>query len=675
MKEWLKVKDFAEIESVSERAARLRKDRGQIKMYRYVDGTYGGGKSGKELEIHYSELSEKGKLHYFSEIACNHTEPQAVSQVAATATTLSEEEIEMEVYSSASEWARKKADKYLPIIKATQGMKGAELMEYIRAWNHKHPDFKTSYQRTVDARNKYREQGIAGLLAQYGKSAGKTAVKDEWFEYFKEAYFTEGAPSLKSCWIRTLGYAKHIEPKINPENFPSPMSFLRRLEREIPEEAIFMARHGREAWNRKYGNYIERDYSNVRAGQCGVSDHAQVDVAVVNPKTGKPCFPWITAWRCFKSGKWLGWLHHPEPPNSDHVFQSFYYAISECGLFEDVYIDNGKDYRCRDFAGGRQYHKLTIDTGKATSMLALLGVTPHFSLPYNAQSKTIERDFLKNKEWFSKHMPGYRGGHVKERPEKLKAEIKAGRIMQWDEYARLMDDFIVNVLNKMSSQGKVLQGMCPDELWDKEIGEIRRVSKDALKLFCMRSSKVLTIGRNGVLDSEIGMRYWAEWMSGMKGTKVYIRRDIKAYQEAWVFRAEDDEYLGKAVLGEMSAPALAKTDIEKARVKEALAIKKRNEKMAKAYIENKDTLTVSDSITHMAAGTKELNKLRGYEPEKRKEVNVIRIANTAMDKVAMKDKQMQKEGVYDLSLIQPPARKKKIALFECELDDVAEGGL
>ncbi len=33
-------------------------------------------------------------------------------------------------------------------------------------------------------------------------------------------------------------------------------------------------------------------------------------------------------------------------------------------------------------------------------------VRPHFALPYNAQTKPIERDFLKFKTWFSKRFPG-----------------------------------------------------------------------------------------------------------------------------------------------------------------------------------------------------------------------------------------------------------------------------
>lgn len=584
--------------------------------------------------------------------------PEAPPALATAFTPLTEKDIDLEIYSAAPEFARRKADKYMQILKASAGLKGDELKGFIAEWNREHPTFRTSYPRVIEARKLHLEQGIAGLLAQYGKSAGHTSIQDDWFEYFKAGYLKEGGPSLKSCWVKTIGYAKKSEPELKINAFPSMKSFMRRLEKEIPKDSIFMARHGEEAWNRKYANYIDRDYSNLMPGECFVGDHAQVDIAVELPN-GKYCFPWVTAWRDFKTGKWVGWMHHAEAPNSDHIFQSFYYAVSQWGLPSDVYIDNGKDYRSRDFAGGRsRAHKVAVDKGKASSMLSLLGIMPRFSLPYNAQSKVIERDFLRNKHWFSMHLPGYRGGDVTERPEKLVTEIKTRKILPWAEYVELIDSFITGVLNKMPSKGKVLQGRCPDESWDAEHKEKRVVSKDALKLFCMRTSRPLTIMRNGVRDSEIGFTYWAEWMSGLKGEKVYLRRDINAYQAAWVFRAENDEYLGKALIAETAA-ALARTDVEKKQLKELMARKNKAKNVAKSFIRNNELSSPSEAVAHMAAGIDALNEARGYDAQEATEVNTLKLANTSMDKVIASERQMQRAGTYDLSSIQPPARKER----------------
>jgi putative transposase len=592
---------------------------------------------------------------------------QAVLPEPASFSPLSEEAIEAEIYTAAPGHSRRKADKYLIILHACDSLHGSELRKFTSNWNHTHPEFKTSYDSILEARKKYDHEGIWGLLGKYGKTSGRTIVADDHYEYFRKAYLKEGAPSVKSCWMVTLGYARTINPELEITTFPSHASFLRRLEREIPKDGVYLARYGREAWGRKYGDFINRDYSSIKAGECLVSDHAQVDICVKLPN-GKVCFPWITAWRDFKTSKWLSWLSHPEASSADHVFQSFYDAVNNYGVPSDIYIDNGKDYRCRDFAGGRRHHKVTVNEAIASPMLLQIGVKPHFALPFHGQSKTIERDFLKNKEWFSKHMPGYRGGNVKERPEKLKEEIKSGAIVTWDEYTSLMDSFIANVLNQMPSQGKVLKGLCPNELWQAENRDARRISQDALKLFCMRCSEEISIGKNGIKESSLDAYYWAEWMAGRKGTKVYLRRDPKAWQTAWVFKSSSNEYLGKAELTN-TVPALARTDIEREQVKKAIVATRQREKIIKAYIEVKDAPLPSEFIAHMAAGVEATKELRGYEPvpRQRKEVNLI-MPYTAMDAVLLQEEQMKAEGTYGLAMIQPCDRrsKKKIRLFECE---------
>ena len=168
---------------------------------------------------------------------------------------------------------------------------------------------------------------------------------------------------------------------------------MRKLHRDIPQRSICLARKGPTYWNRRFGVYIERDYSSIKCGKVWVSDHAQIDIACFD-ENGNVVFPWVTAWRDYKSGKWLGWLLQTGSPNSDHIFQTFYYAVEKYGLPEDVIIDNGKDYRCKDFAGGRRQIRIETDKARTTSMLDELNVCVNFALPYNAQTKPIERDFL-----------------------------------------------------------------------------------------------------------------------------------------------------------------------------------------------------------------------------------------------------------------------------------------
>lgn len=561
-------------------------------------------------------------------------------------------------YSEAPDWAKVQAEKYIRIIQESEYLKGGKLKDFIIDWNIKNPQFKTSYPSVIRMRRRYNENGIVGLLSRYGNNAEKSTVNNLYFEYFKNLYLVEGAPSLRSCWDITRGYAIR-QYGINNSEFPSYAAFKRKLKREIPEPSIYLARYGQTAWNKKYGNYIDRDYSNVVCGEVWVSDHAQIDVACLSTD-GDVVFPWVTAWRDYKSGKWLGWLLQCGHPNSDHIFQSFYYAAEVFGLPKDVIIDNGKDYRSKDFAGGRQF-KIETDEFKTTCMLSELKVKANFALPYNAQTKPIERDFLKVKELFSKHCVGYRGGNVVERPEKLAKEIKEGKIIPFEQFKKVFDDFIVNILNKRPSKGKNHNGLSPDQLFNVEFKEKIEVSNDALKLFCMRTSKNYTIKRNGIKDNKLGITYWADWLISKTGLKVYLRRDINNFKDAWVFNAENNEFIGK-VTAVKAVAALHADKVSKDAFKEAMAIKKRSLKITKSYIKQTRDISIEEKCENYKAAYTSV--------EKECKPKISRIANTNMDKAIRKNKEMEAFGQYDLSIFLNEEKKEEKPLYLYETDKI-----
>ena len=382
---------------------------------------------------------------------------------------------------------------------------------------------------------------------------------------------------------------------------------------------------------------------------------------------GNVVFPWVTCWRDYKSGKWLGWILQAGHPNSDHIFQSFYYAAESYGLPEDVIIDNGKDYRAKDFAGGRKAIKVDSSQAKTTSMLMELNVKANFALPYNAQTKPIERDFLKIKELLSKHCIGYRGGNVVERPEILAKEIKEGKIMPFDEFKKLFDDFVINVLNKRPSQGKNLNGLSPDELFEEEFKEKVIVSRDALKLFCTRTSRDFTIGRNGIKDNEFKITYWADWMLTRIGLKVYLRRDPNNYKEAWAFNVENNEYIGN-VTAVKAIAALHADEIAKEEFKEAMANKKRKLKVAKAYIKQTREISAAERCENYKTAYAKVEQ----QKNKKAEPKITKIANTKMDKAIRKYKEMQTFGKRDLSLFIDESLVKDEPLYLFETDKILE---
>ena len=205
--------------------------------------------------------------------------------------------------------------------------------------------------------------------------------------------------------------------------------------------------------------------------------------------------------------------------------------------------------------------------------------------------------------------------------------------MQFEDFKVLFDDFIENFLNKKPSRGKVLQGKCPDELWAQEFTNKKVISKDALKLFCMRTSKTMTIGRNGIYDSQLELTYWGEWMICEKGRKVFIRRDINAYQEAWVFDAQTEEYLGKGNVYH-AVSFLAQTNVEKAQYKEAIERKNKEKKILKSYIKCKYNPSNEEIVANLKNGLEQTEFISTP--------TVSQITNTKMDQIVNQEKKSDK---------------------------------
>ncbi len=580
------------------------------------------------LPLNYDTSSqEQGLLHNFPVPAVDF---------------LSEEEKRKKgiaLYHSTPSYNRTRADKKIQFINQFgTSLKGREFDEAASLWNQQNagnPDMQMSVRTVRNAIKAYKEGHVGALIASYGANRTKTTVRDDWFNHFKSLYLVEGRPSLHSCWIQVLGQEAIQNPEINVKDFPKPDCFKRRLDKEICAGTQYFYRYGQAKWNRKYGNYVDRDYSKLKAGELWVSDHRQTDIVVMH--NGKPVRAWATVWSDVKTRKILSCFLHPEAPNSDHIFQSFYQAVLKYGLPEAILLDNGKDYRCKDFAGGRTSHKVNVDEVKTRSMLNLIGVSVHFALPYRAQTKPIERIFRDLITGFEVHLTGYCGGNIVEKPEKLKNEIKKGEIYDFEVFKANLNDYIENVYNNMPSQGKALQGKSPNQAWAEDFTVKRYISKEELKLFCMRTSNDVTIGKNGAKDTKLNVHYYSEWMLGDKGRKVYIRRDIDNPMEAWIYDAQTDEFIGNAEIGG-KVDVLAKDEISKLKLSEAISRDRADIKFNKSLKPAKKG-DIGQILENQKAAAKVLSgEVKEANPD------VIKYSNTKMTGDIKKAKKLKQEG-------------------------------
>lgn len=403
-------------------------------------------------------------------------------------------------------------------------------------------------ERGIDKKivRRARQQLRCYTTATFGR---EMAVTDEQFQVFWNYWANDSKPSLRRCWERTRG--TFLLRGENVDSFPCASSFGRRLVRDIPAPSRYLVREGTTRWRSKYGYHVFRDYSKTLAGAFWCSDHAQVDVAVMCPD-GRVRFPWVTSWVDVKTYKWLGWHHHWENPNSDHIALAFLNASERYGIPADISIDNGKDYLARDIAGGRTKVRAESLDAPRLSIMDQLSIKVHFAKPYNARAKIIERRFREMNESFSRFCPGYRGPHIMAKPESLRRQISSGNILSWDEYCMAFDEHAVAMMNATICRGAHHKGLSPEQLWAAEYplaceqGVVRHVDERALAIFC---SKVVTrnITANGIHYPPLNCYYYDEWMYAHIGQRVDLRiRRNDPSAPAWVFAEGTTEYIGTA---------------------------------------------------------------------------------------------------------------------------------
>lgn len=138
-----------------------------------------------------------------------------------------------------------------------------------------------------------------------------------------------------------------------------------------------------------------------------------------------------------------------------------------------------------------------------------------------------------------------------------------------------------------------------------------------------------------------------------------LRRDVQNYKEAWVFKVDNDEFVGTAKA--VKAVAALHADKVSKEFKETMVIKKQNLKITKSYIKQTFEIPLEEQYENYKAAYYSVNK------DYKKEVKISQIANTNMDKVVLKNKEMETFGRQDLSVfLEDKKPEEKLYLFETD---------
>ena len=538
---WLDVEEAAELLGITSRTVRLNAAAGKYGGIRYKSGERGGN-AGQIMEIPLAGLPAEAQAKYWLKRGL----PAPVDKPDP-------------FYATATEAARRRADRRREILAAWERYlaqnegraKKTELTaEFLAQWNQAHPDEAISMATLYRYRDYERTRGT--LVDRYGRENRTESIPEEVWQAFLDLYFPPNysQPSLAVCYrmLQVLA-ARH------GWGIPSIKAFERRLKRTYSEPQLAMLRRGEKYYHDHYAPFVTRDYTTINAGDYWCADHHQLDVLIKGPN-GRPTAPWLTAWMDLRSRLFLGWVISFKP-NSETVRLAFYRAVKrQGGLPAHVLIDNGKDYRCYDFAGGRPVRRKDVDKILSEieqeytvlrhmhvaveferSSLAKLGVQPHFATPYHAQSKPIERAFETIKNEFCKFYATYRGGNTKERPENLNETVKAGDLQDLEEFAKVFGDWLETYYNNRPHTGQGMDGRTPNEVFAACFKTRRYVSEELLSLLLMRTSEPVKVGRQGVRVNNLF--YESDELLALQGRMVYVRYDPQNISRVFVFDEKD----------------------------------------------------------------------------------------------------------------------------------------
>lgn len=109
------------------------------------------------------------------------------------------------------EYNRKKRDKYLHLLKITNGLHGKKLMKFIDEYNQLNPSNRTSYANLIRKRNAYVRYGDVALISNFG-TPRKSYYPDmeEYYAIFKKFYLANYGISIRKSRENTAKFFKYL---------------------------------------------------------------------------------------------------------------------------------------------------------------------------------------------------------------------------------------------------------------------------------------------------------------------------------------------------------------------------------------------------------------------------------------------------------------------------------
>jgi len=356
-------------------------------------------------------------------------------------------------------------------------------------------------ERTLyDWSRRYDSGGLAELLD--GRSTSSRCppgeVSPAAWQRFKELWLTIQGRSVALCW-RTV----NNEAKAKGWIWPGQQTIRRKIALELPPLKADYFRLGEREWSRRWGPKMRRDFSQYRSNQVHVGDFHQCDVFCRKSQADWTITrPLLCAWLDLRS-RIIPGFRIVEREDQNAILLTFRDGVAKWGAPDEVIIDNGKPYRAYGVSGGRPTRRRIVeDEDYVRSVFGQLEVIVHFSLPYNPDSKPIERWFRTLEEQFGVWAESYCGGDNKAPRWKAAEKLAREHPEQCPtvaEFGEKLGNYIEKVYHVTPHTGDGMEGLSPAQAFERFDPIAKKTAPDGvLDLLMMRLTRPVKVTRFGV---------------------------------------------------------------------------------------------------------------------------------------------------------------------------------
>ena len=368
--------------------------------------------------------------------------------------------------------------------------------------------------------------GMDGLIPQYRGSQGSDITPAEK-QFLRTKLLDQNKPTIGD----SINKCKFLLGEASPS---SPYK-LRRWVKEFRRnnyDLWTLEREGQKALNDKCVPYAEREWRDLAVGEAVVADGHKLNFQVINPFTGKPCRAIMVLFWDWKSSYPLGW-EIMLTESIQCVVAALRNSIITLGKFpKNALLDNGKAFRANIFR-----KKFSFQETEIPGIFDKLSIIPHFAMPYNAQSKPIERFFRTFNDWFERELPSYSGASIPDKPAHMNRNEKRAKDLH-NEWVPTIPEAMELIFRwreyYIDQPSRARDGQRPRDIFDAEKGP--GVDPFALH-FLMMTCKARMVHRNGITFN--GWHWYHESLYGIKD-KVVMFYSYYDLSQVYIFTVRND---------------------------------------------------------------------------------------------------------------------------------------